>query len=303
MTQIKLIGNERKENEDLIEKAILNSMIREILEGKSFNTIIYLNDDYIAKAKQLHENIETYFPKDENGLVRFFKEEDSKPTIESNALFAVDKFLLGYNEDALDLYKKIVTTVEHVETGLINAYKESSANTGDNLGFVMLMFFMSKNRKVGERLFERVSGKGLYDLNYNFFKESFKKEHISLSDNSLATILYSLFDMHHVSHPDIEHIENQFKFNKETGLFRHYLNSANEYYAHSNLFYAVAKYLDGKIDDAKKILTDVETYFGLTKEGLVMNKESSGSDFLLDSVAQVFAYLTLGGALDKYKKK
>jgi hypothetical protein len=86
----RLIGNERKNDEDLVAKAITNPLIKIVLEGKEEAKIAYTGQDYIDKAKELVDNVVAcfYLPNGplESSLLR--------KKIAGNSLLAIDKIFL-----------------------------------------------------------------------------------------------------------------------------------------------------------------------------------------------------------------
>jgi hypothetical protein len=300
MISTNLIGNEAKKDEDLIETALNNSVIRDIIRGKSSNKVIYSKDDYLTKAKKLHENIENYFPKDENGLVCFTKQKDSTPTIESNALLAVDKFLLGQKDSASALFQSISNNIEF-ENYLVNHYKSSEKYVGDNLGLAVSMYLFG-HTKDANSFFSNIIDYFPFDRS-GLIKQGANIEQVSASDNALLSIAYALQKDYGASGVVRYNIRASMEYNDELGLYFAFKYTKPSYFSDSNSLFAVARYLNGEKDEAKKILTNVEKYFGFTKEGLVKCKEVPKVVYSEDSIAQVFAYLTLAGKMDEYLKK
>jgi hypothetical protein len=305
MTEIKLIGNERKENEDLVAIARKNATINELLgRKKKVIKVSYTSHDYIEKAKQLYRCLDNYFFYDANGLIRYNNSDHSVTSLVDNSLLSIDKLLLGDKEGALNLFEKIENEFEFHDNGLISDKRMGKVKPDicvnaavsvamSLLGFETKAYDMIKNMKKSIP----------YDSLSFLWKASSESNSIHTEGNVFASLGLLLCRDYEKAKSINYNMLSELNFN-DAGLFRdsYFGTTSKEAYASSNSIYAIVRYLLRE-NDAKPIVSNIENFFGLTKEGVIINKEDPSNERSIDSIALVFAYLTLAGKLDKYRKK
>jgi hypothetical protein len=308
---IHLIGNERKENKDLLDIARKNPTINDVLEGKKEKSVIG-DAKYYEKAKQLVENTEKYFGYNKDGLIINTTSEKSIVFLTDTALLAVDKILLGYAITGKELIDKIEKYYDYDEESLL-IKNGDSIFTSDSLAIAIARHFLGDSEEL-KKVLDDVEEYIGYNHQNSLFPSEIREHHYTTADNSLISIAYSLSGDYKKARLIIDIIAKEIDFYENVGLIEEAIkdfetDNAILLSSYSNSLYAIAKNMSAiykkEREEASKFIKSIEQRIGFSpSEGIVRKAIGSNTvEHSTDSIALAFAYLTLGGALDKYKKK
>jgi hypothetical protein len=304
---INLIGKEKSNDEDLLETAIKNQTIRHILDGKAVGSAnSYGKNILVHKAKESVVGAGYYFGHNDSGFIYETKSNHSV-NVYDNALLAIDKFLLGEVDEAKDLVQKIELDYWFDKTKGI--FKNTINNSG--IAFIdataavaiakTLFGDKDKARELIDNIIKNTSKyKGL-------LARDSKCNKIYTIDNAMLAIACSLYiEQFNTGRGLIDNIEKEIKFDEKTGLIKEGIGS-EALSSDSNSIFAVAEYMIRNKEKAYDLVRKIEENVSISVTGVVYQKEIKHrydeSTRACFSLSLAFAYLTLGGAMDKYMKK
>jgi hypothetical protein len=329
MTLTKLIGNEPKQEETLLERAIENSLIKKVLERKIHEPKNEEQKKYFKKGMNLFDH-----------LLRIFPIEMKEPNLEeqkygsdyiplaSRSLYAINNILLANKSiakltlDEIDLQYNYES-----KTGLIRNEK-NSIFTLDNSLLAIAYFLIEEDNyiKKASGLVESIDKNIGYNTKehypgdmagYIMAKKGLNNPVIVSEDTFAFSIAAYLSgddkkaERLNISYKEIVDYGDNSKM-KHYPLVRNY-KEKETIQSFPNLLHIISDYLLFTNDDLfNHIFWSLERKIGFVKHTdekyrnkieLISSSSSNSSTFCTDNLALVFAYLTLGGALDKYKKK
>jgi hypothetical protein len=314
MTLTNLIGNERKNDENLLERAMNNPTIKSVLEQKRrVNETTYTNYEYIDKAKVLLNNTLKYFYSEENSLIN--QNSILKNSMAENSLLVINKTLLGDRVNGHNIINVINDTLDFdMEHGL---YKNSNGNilTSDNALFAAALLLIANKlyeepaKRILDNLDKTENYVGVEKYPENIF---IKKEIGKESTSSEANLSFALAEIFRNNYFDANELWISIVFETEKLEYKPLVT--RDPYSKGieitpNALLGVVTYLmmkdkpiNERINQAKRYADKIEYEFYENKSGLILDKFDH--DIKASSnLSLVLLYLTLGGALDKYIRK
>jgi hypothetical protein len=336
MTLTNLIGNEKQKDEDLLAIARKNSTIRDVLTQKKANpkkaiNIEYRNEEYVTIASRLVSGVE-------NGLGKkseLFRINELISFTHDKYLLAIDKFLLGKQDEAKEIFDKIETKrkfglikddhgkqLDHPGLWSHDSFLASIAHSligrNDAAKSISAEYIYYAEKNIG------YDTSGLINAAY-IEKGNTSKLKLSAYDNLLLCIAKGLsleeFPINQSSSYLSEGSDLLAKvwtyFNSGTSIaFGDSLISTFKYSTipivadtRTNTMYAVAKYMYKRFVP-EQIMKDIDKQIGhktFYSNGFViadlMKRDIYKNTFFADdTLSYAFAYLTLAGALDNFIK-
>jgi hypothetical protein len=315
MTTIQLIGNEKKNEEDLLETAIKNPTIIFLTEGKKVKkekTTKLLDLDYFQKGKELFEKTESYFTygniqKEE--LINEYRGA-SDPYSFTNCLYAIDNLLLGSKDKALKILDSMNKYFEFdIDHSLLKRY--STENSYENALFAILNF-LAGNKTESEKLVKSIDQNIGY-ITYGkspvneFIRESSDKENKKILARESLTLSIAKYLIGDFDSSDNLYHGVCYEMGGGTKIVPFVTMEPDDDYicTDANALLSVRNYLNDNIPRAEGIVQEIINRVGFAENEKNLVKYNNKEKYFSCSpnLALVFAYLTLGGALDKYIQK
>jgi hypothetical protein len=235
-----LIGKEEKNEENLLEKALNNRLIKRVLEGVieyDINKTSHLRLESCPKSKEILQNIEKHIGfKDFGAKVRLVKnglngQHDSETLYSKNNILLCLLYLATERSD--DSFEEYEYS-NKIHQGI-----------NDNIGFGKT-FSLHKDQPQGKKYL------------------------------AFPNICFALYQ-HYVglgmeSDYLFKYIHTYFKFDEKTGLIKKSITS-DETTIEDSLLLSLYYLQTSKREDAKKLMINVENYSDFDKNGLIRNKQ------------------------------
>jgi hypothetical protein len=318
ITQTKLIGNEKQNNEDLLARAINNPIIKEVLQNKKnqkeANEIDSLAG-YIGKGVNLLKNIRDNFSVSDEYPSMIYS-DISRKLIEPgiNALYAINTLLVtGSKGLASIIDNSIEEKFGYYFEGLIKGgcSDQNSCYPFQNSLFAVEKLLLGQEDKAKDIL-HLIENDFVFDEDSGLLEDvltvNTNHHDIIWAGNHLSYLLAKAISTSDTI--NYNPITSNFPRDEETLLIPTY-RKGSYYQSGYNALWAVLNYLDEKFDVAKKIVESIEKKIGFDEQKwLIKDRFKKENEFSKKTVTTAenslfldLAYLTLAGKLDQYVKK
>jgi hypothetical protein len=320
MTLTQLIGNEKQNDENLLERAMNNKLINQIIKGE----IQFKDMEYAKKGLHLFKKTENFFQSKERDLLCEFGGNEDLVNVDSNSMYAINNFLLGNKAEAEATLKKVEGRYDRNNTSFVSAHIM--------LAMAKTLIGNDKKKKQAKKLIEYIEKTFKYesygiDKNNRFIeliKSSrypaqpmvfiadsieFSIARYFLGEKTESSIMLSdvnsqIYFEHNMSHLICSMPYKTINTNDKYKLVKTYPNALYVMlnYLHNTdfdrrMFLERIEYTIGRSydDTSVKIYNDFGHEIGLFNNGYQDRAVSAKTNLVM-----CLTYLTLAGALDKY---